>query len=78
MPVGNDARRMIAHCSSLGLRTLVGFNSSSFPFRPPQEATMKDPDTPKGAIALMIVYAFIILALWGNVYLTVLARGATQ
>jgi hypothetical protein len=39
---------------------------------------MKDPDTPQGAIALMIVYAFIILALWGNVYLTVLSRGATQ
>ncbi|MBI1295131.1 cytochrome c oxidase subunit 2A [bacterium] len=39
---------------------------------------MKDPDTPKGAIALMIVYAVIILALWSNVYLTLLSRGATQ
>jgi hypothetical protein len=43
-----------------------------------EEDAVKDPDTPKGAIALMIVYAFIILALWGNVYLTVLSRGATQ
>jgi hypothetical protein len=43
-----------------------------------EEDAVKDPDTPKGAIALMIIYAFIILALWGNVYLTVLSRGATQ
>ncbi|MEZ4637061.1 MAG: cytochrome c oxidase subunit 2A [Caldilineaceae bacterium] len=39
---------------------------------------MKDPDTPKGAIALMIVYAIMILVLWSNVYLTLLSRGATQ
>jgi hypothetical protein len=43
-----------------------------------EEEPMKDPDTPKGAIALMIVYAVIILALWSNVYLTLLSRGATQ
>jgi hypothetical protein len=43
-----------------------------------EEDAMKDPDTPKGAIALMIVYAVIILALWSNVYLTLLSRGATQ
>ncbi len=39
---------------------------------------MKDPDTPKGALALMLVYVLIIIALWSNVYFTVLSRGATQ
>ena len=39
---------------------------------------MKDPDTPKGALALMALYLLLLLALWGNVYFTILARGATQ
>jgi hypothetical protein len=39
---------------------------------------MKDPDTPKGTIALMLIYVVIIVALWSNVYLTILSRGATQ
>ncbi len=38
---------------------------------------MRDPDTPKGAIALMLVYLLVLIALWANVYFTVLARGAT-
>jgi hypothetical protein len=44
----------------------------------PQEELMRDPDTPKGTIALMLVYVVIIIALWSNVYLTILSRGATQ
>lgn len=39
---------------------------------------MKDPDTPKGTIALLLVYAFIIIFLWGNAYFTMLSRGMTQ
>ena len=39
---------------------------------------MRDPDTPKGTIALLLVYLVFILALWGNVYFTVLSRGANQ
>ncbi len=39
---------------------------------------MKDPDTPKGTIALLAVYVLIIIALWGNVYLTMISRGTTQ
>lgn len=39
---------------------------------------VKGPQTPQGTIALLIVYAFIILALWGNVYLTMLSRGINQ
>ncbi len=39
---------------------------------------MKDPDTPKGAIALMALYILLLVALWANVYFTILARGATQ
>jgi hypothetical protein len=38
----------------------------------------KGPDTPQGTIALLLVYALIIALLWGNVYLTMLARGVTQ
>ncbi len=39
---------------------------------------MRDPDTPKGAIALMLLYMLLLIALWANVYFTILARGATQ
>ena len=38
---------------------------------------MRDPDTPKGAIALMLLYMLLLIAWWANVYFTVLARGAT-
>ena len=39
---------------------------------------MKGPDTPQGTIALILVYAVIIIALWSNVYLTMISRGVTQ
>lgn len=39
---------------------------------------MKGPDTPKGTIALLFVYAVIIVFLWGNAYFTMLSRGVTQ
>jgi hypothetical protein len=39
---------------------------------------MKEPDTPQGTIALLLVYVVIIVALWGSAYLTMLSRGATQ
>jgi hypothetical protein len=39
---------------------------------------MKDPDTPQGTIALLLVYLLIVIALWGNAYMTMLSRGATQ
>lgn len=38
----------------------------------------REPDTPQGTIALLLVYALIILALWGNVYFTMLSRGIAQ
>jgi hypothetical protein len=43
-----------------------------------KEATMKEPVTPQGTIALLLVYLVIVIALWGNAYLTVLSRGGTQ
>jgi hypothetical protein len=39
---------------------------------------MKGPDTPQGTIALLLVYAIIVIALWSNVYLTMISRGAAQ
>jgi hypothetical protein len=39
---------------------------------------MKQPDTPQGTIALMIVFGLLVVALWGNAYLTMLSRGVTQ
>lgn len=39
---------------------------------------MKGPDTPKGTIALLMVYVVIIIGLWSNVYFTMLSRGVTQ
>jgi hypothetical protein len=40
--------------------------------------TVKDPDTPKGTLALLLVYTLIIIALWSNAYLTMMARGVAQ
>jgi hypothetical protein len=42
------------------------------------ESAMKEPDTPQGTIALLLVYVVIIVALWGSAYLTLLSRGMTQ
>lgn len=39
---------------------------------------MKGPDTPQGTIALMLVYLVIIIALWSNVYFTMISRGVNQ
>lgn len=39
---------------------------------------MKGPKTPQGTIALLLVYAVIVIALWSNVYFTMLSRGVTQ
>lgn len=39
---------------------------------------MKGPDTPQGTIALMLVYIVILVALWSNVYFTMISRGVTQ
>ncbi len=39
---------------------------------------MKEPVTPQGTIALMLVYVVIIVALWTNVYMTMISRGVTQ
>lgn len=39
---------------------------------------MKEPHTPQGTIALLLVYVVLIIALWGTAYFTVLSRGMTQ
>ena len=39
---------------------------------------MKEPQTPQGTIALLLVYVVVIIALWGTAYFTVLSRGMTQ
>jgi hypothetical protein len=39
---------------------------------------MKEPQTPQGTIALLLVYLVVIIALWGTAYFTVLSRGMTQ
>jgi hypothetical protein len=43
-----------------------------------EAVSVKNPDTPKGTIALLIVYTLILVGLWANVYLTMLSRGVTQ
>jgi len=32
--------------------------------------------TPQGTVVIMIIFILLIIALWGSVYLTLLARGA--
>ncbi len=40
---------------------------------------MKDrPPKPKGTLAVLVIFALIIVASWIAVYLTLLLRGATQ
>jgi hypothetical protein len=39
---------------------------------------MKGPDTPQGTFALLLVYVVIVIALWMNVYLTMISRGVNQ
>ncbi len=33
---------------------------------------------PSGTIAVLLIYALLIVILWGSVYLTLLSRGSTQ
>jgi hypothetical protein len=33
---------------------------------------------PKGTIAILVIFAAMIVVLWGSVYLALLLRGATQ
>ena len=39
---------------------------------------MNEPESPKGAIALLIIFVLLIIALWGSAYFTLLSRGVTQ
>jgi hypothetical protein len=39
---------------------------------------MKEYKAPQGTVVILILYFLLILALWGNVYLTLLSRGVTQ
>ena len=39
---------------------------------------MKEPQTPQGTIALLVLYVLLVMALWGSAYLTMLSRGVTQ
>jgi hypothetical protein len=39
---------------------------------------MKEPQTPQGTIAVLILYVLLVIALWGSAYLTMLSRGVTQ
>ncbi|MBX3011768.1 MAG: cytochrome c oxidase subunit 2A [Caldilineaceae bacterium] len=39
---------------------------------------MKEPRAPQGTIALMALFALLILIFWANTYFIVLSRGVTQ
>ncbi len=43
-----------------------------------RKQTVKEPSVPKGTIALLVFFVIFTLALWGNAYLIMLSRGATQ
>lgn len=38
----------------------------------------RDVKTPMGTVVLMLVFAILMVLLWGNAYLTMLSRGVTQ
>jgi hypothetical protein len=39
---------------------------------------VEEEQKPKGTIAVVVVFAVIIVVLWGSVYVTLLLRGAAQ
>ncbi|HEV8726217.1 MAG TPA: cytochrome c oxidase subunit 2A [Candidatus Binatia bacterium] len=40
---------------------------------------MEEPNPkPSGTIAILLIYALIIIVLWGSAYFALLLRGATQ
>lgn len=39
---------------------------------------MQEPDTPKGTLVLLALFALLTLLLWGTTYMTMLSRGVTQ
>lgn len=39
---------------------------------------MKEPQTPQGTMAILVLYVLLVAALWGSAYLTMLSRGITQ
>jgi hypothetical protein len=60
---------------------LVLYPCSTVPFTlfsVEEEVVVNNPDTPKGTIALLLVYGAILVALWANVYFTMLSRGVNQ
>jgi hypothetical protein len=38
----------------------------------------ESPFKPKGTIAILVIFAVMIVLLWGSVYLALLLRGVTQ
>lgn len=36
------------------------------------------PPKPKGTIAVLVIFASLIVVLWGSVYIALLLRGASQ
>lgn len=38
----------------------------------------RDPKTPMGTVALLIVFLLLTALLWGNAYLVMLSRGVTS
>lgn len=43
-----------------------------------KEDALNEPQSPRGTIAILIVYVVLVVALWGSAYLTMLGRGVTQ
>jgi hypothetical protein len=55
-------------------RSRESFATEFYIMAEPQEPHPK----PKGTIAVMIIFALLIVALWSSVYIALLLRGATQ
>jgi Cytochrome c oxidase subunit IIa family len=60
--------------SGAGVRIALSLNS----YFNQEKLFMKEPDTPQGTVVLLAVFLLLTLVLWGNVYFTMLSRGATQ
>ncbi|MGL4650384.1 MAG: hypothetical protein ACRC1H_13335 [Caldilineaceae bacterium] len=39
---------------------------------------LRDPKTPMGTVALLVVFLIMLVALWANAYFVMLSRGVTQ
>jgi len=56
----------------------IDFYSLFLPYIFREELFVKDPVTPQGTVALLVLFVILMAGLWFNAYFITLSRGVTQ